>query len=145
MLIAGAKALPGRAAYKLMSNELTRRDLLKRSGFLLGAGIWAPHLALASSSSPTPFSNVGPLIQLSLNENSYGPSPNVAAAIQLEFGRLNRYADEALARQLAEQIAEREKLPVEQVVLGEILELLGLYLGSQVARAESFSILGRVT
>ena len=43
----------------------------------------------------------------------------------MELGRLSRYADEPLARQLAEQIAEHEQIPVEQVVLGEILDLLG--------------------
>jgi histidinol-phosphate aminotransferase len=48
----------------------------------------------------------------------------------MELGRLNRYADAPLARQLAEQIAEYEHVPVEQVVLGEILDLLGLFLGS---------------
>jgi histidinol-phosphate aminotransferase len=48
----------------------------------------------------------------------------------LELGRLNRYADAPLARQLAEQIAKYEHVPVEQVVLGEILDLLGLFLGS---------------
>ena len=70
------------------------------------------------------------LIRLSFNENPYGPSPNVAHALQLEFSRLSRYADERLAGQLAEQIAEYEHIPVEQVVLGEILDLLGLFLGS---------------
>jgi histidinol-phosphate aminotransferase len=48
----------------------------------------------------------------------------------LELGRINRYADASLARQFAEQIAEYEHVPVEQVVLGEILDLLGLFLGS---------------
>jgi histidinol-phosphate aminotransferase len=48
----------------------------------------------------------------------------------LELGRLNRYADAPLARQFAEQIAEYEHVPFEQVVLGEILDLLGLFLGS---------------
>jgi histidinol-phosphate aminotransferase len=46
------------------------------------------------------------------------------------MSRLSRYADEPLTRQLAEQIAEHEHIPVEQVVLGEILDLLGLFLGS---------------
>jgi histidinol-phosphate aminotransferase len=48
----------------------------------------------------------------------------------MELGRLSRYADEPLARQLAEQIAEHEQIPVEQVVLGEILDLLGSFLSS---------------
>jgi histidinol-phosphate aminotransferase len=48
--------------------------------------------------------------------------------MELEFGRLNRYADETLARRFAEQVAAYEQIPVDQVILGEILEELGLYL-----------------
>jgi histidinol-phosphate aminotransferase len=71
------------------------------------------------------------LIRLSFNENPYGPSPDVAEAIQHELTRLDRYADNTAAQTLTEQIATYEHLPVEQVVLGEILGLLGLYLGSR--------------
>jgi histidinol-phosphate aminotransferase len=86
-----------------------------------GTSLAPPH---AASSSP-------PLIQLSLNESPYGPSPHVAEAIQREFNRLSRYADSQAAQLLAEQIATYEQVPVEQVVLGEALGFLGLYLGSQ--------------
>jgi histidinol-phosphate aminotransferase len=113
-----------------MSDAFTRRDLLKSSGFILGAGVLALQRVFADASKSAPSSKVEPLVRLSLNENSYGPSPNVGRAVQLEFDRLSRYADEPLARQLAQQIAEYEHVPVEQVVLGEILDLLGLYLGS---------------
>jgi histidinol-phosphate aminotransferase len=113
-----------------MSNDFTRRDLLKSSGFILGAGVLAPQLVFAEVSKPKPSSKEEPLVRLSLNENPYGPSPKVAQAVQLELGRLSRYADTPLARQFAEQIAEYEHIPVEQVVLGEILDLLGLFLGS---------------
>src|ERR1700730_13418275 len=107
-----------------MSNNFTRRDLLKSSGLILGTGIFAPQLVFADVSEPTPSSNAETLVRLSLNENPYGPSPNVARAIQLELDRLSLYADDRLARRLAEQIAEKERVPVEQVVLGEILGLL---------------------
>jgi histidinol-phosphate aminotransferase len=113
-----------------MSNDFTRRELLKSSGLIVGAGVVAPQLVFAGVSKPTPSSKTESLIRLSLNENPYGSSPNVAQALQLELGRLNRYADAPLARQFAEQIAEYEHIPVEQVVLGEILDLLGLFLGS---------------
>jgi histidinol-phosphate aminotransferase len=113
-----------------MSNDFTRRDLLKSSGFILGAGILALQRVFADASQSTPSSKAEPLVRLSLNENPYGPSPNVGRVIQLELDRLNRYADEPIARQLAGQIAEHERIAVEQVVLGEILDLLGLFLGS---------------
>jgi hypothetical protein len=98
-----------------MSNDFTRRELLKSSGLIVGASVLAPQLVFADVSKPTPSSKTEPLIRLSLNENPYGPSPNVARALQLEFGRLSRYADLPLAGQLAEQIAEYEHIPVEQV------------------------------
>jgi histidinol-phosphate aminotransferase len=113
-----------------MSNDFTRRELLKSWGLIVGAGVVAPQLVLAEVSKSTPSSKADSLIRLSLNENPYGSSPNVAQALQLELGRVNRYADAPLARQFAEQIAEYEHVPVEQVVLGEILDLLGLFLGS---------------
>ena len=120
-----------------MSNDFTRRDLLKRSGFILGTGILAPQLVFADVCQPTS-SEAEPLVRLSLNENPYGPSPNVVRAVQLELGRLDRYADETLTRRFAEQIAAYEHVPVEQVVLGEILDLLGLYLGSSGATGGEF-------
>jgi histidinol-phosphate aminotransferase len=113
-----------------MSNDFTRRELLKRWALIVGAGVVAPRIVLAEVSKPTPSPEKDSLVRLSLNENPYGPSPNVEQALQLELGRLNRYADAPLARQLTEQIAEYEHVPVEQVVLGEILDLLGLFLGS---------------
>jgi len=91
----------------------------------------APQLVNASIGTATTNSSLPQLTRLSLNENPYGPSPRVAEAIQNEFTRLDRYGDNAAAQNLAEQIAAYEKIPVEQVVLGEILELLGLYLGSE--------------
>jgi histidinol-phosphate aminotransferase len=112
-----------------MSNDFTRRDLLKSSGLILGTGILAPQLVFADVCKPIS-SKADPLVRLSLNENPYGPSPNVVRAVQLELGRLCRYADESLTRRLAEQIAAHEHMPMEQVVLGEILDLLGSFLGS---------------
>jgi histidinol-phosphate/aromatic aminotransferase/cobyric acid decarboxylase-like protein len=47
------------------------------------------------------------MLVIALDDVPYGPSPKVARAVQLELGRLSRYADEPLARQLAEQIAEQ--------------------------------------
>jgi len=109
-----------------MSSALTRRSLLKTSGMALGATL-LPASALASAAEGTSQQ----LIHLNLNENAFGPSTTVAGAIQRELPRLSRYGDAAAARSFAEQIAAYERVPVEQVVLGEILGALGLYLGSQ--------------
>lgn len=110
-----------------MSMDPSRRTLLKRSGAVFGASV------LTSSASRVPLnaeSSSSRPARLSFNENPYGPSRDVADAIQREWSRLNRYADSQAALHLTEQIATYERVRVEQVVLGEILEFLGLYLGS---------------
>ena len=109
-----------------MLSNLTRRSVVKNSGIALAATFL--------HTSPSPASaedNVTKLIRLNLNENALGPSPNVEPAIRRELPLLSRYADNPAAQLLAQQIAAYERVPVEQVVLGEILDALGLYLGSQ--------------
>ncbi len=107
-----------------MSLTLTRRSVLKTSGIALGAGLLPPG-AFAVVRDPKN------MIHLNLNENAFGPSPLVLPAIQKQFSSLSRYADAAAAQGFAEQIAAHEHVAVEQVVLGEILGALGLYLGSE--------------
>jgi histidinol-phosphate aminotransferase len=111
-----------------MSSILTRRCLMKTSGLALGASL-LPTTGLASPSAR----DGGPqqMIHLNLNENAFGPSANVEGAIQRQFGRLSRYANTIEAQAFEEQIAAYERVPAEQVVLGEILGALGLYLGSE--------------
>jgi histidinol-phosphate aminotransferase len=120
--------------------HLSRRNLLKTSGLALGAGFASPLLASAQAAgaAPAPDRQSSTTIRLSLNENPYGPSPRVAQAIQRESTRFNRYADAAQAQQLTEQIAAFENLPAEQVVLGEILGLLGTYLAGEGGPGSEF-------
>jgi histidinol-phosphate aminotransferase len=110
--------------------DLSRRSLLMHSGAVFGASILASRMD-GTSLVPPHAASSPPLVHLSLNESPYGPSPDVAEAIQRELDRLSRYADNQAAQLLAEQIATYERVPVEQVVLGEALGFLGLYLGSQ--------------
>jgi histidinol-phosphate aminotransferase len=121
-----------------MAMSLSRRNLLKTSGLALGAGIVSPLSAFSEEAPATSASSTESLIRLSFNENPYGPSPRVAEAIQREFTRLNRYADASAAQQLVEKIAAYEQLPVQQVVLGEILGLLGIYLASEGGPGSEF-------
>jgi histidinol-phosphate aminotransferase len=114
-----------------MSIDLSRRSLLKYSRSVLGARAITSQVACASREPLHAESSSQRPVRLSLNENPYGPSSEAAEAIQHEFTRLNRYADTAAAQHLTEQIAAYEQIPAEQVVLGEILAFLGLYLGSQ--------------
>src|SRR5580698_5358437 len=110
----------------MMSFSLTRRSLLRTSGLAFGVGIFS-----SAAYGRLPESVPQDTIHLNLNENAFGPSPSVAMAIQNEFSRISRYADTASAQALSEQVAAYERVPVEQIVLGEILGALGLYLGSR--------------
>jgi histidinol-phosphate aminotransferase len=116
-----------------MLSHLTRRSLIKTSGLALGATFLPADTFAANAQNPS-----RNLIHLNLNESAFGPSPSVAPAIQREFPHLSRYADAASAQAFAEQIAAYERVPVEQVVLGEILGALGLYLGSRAGPGGEF-------
>jgi histidinol-phosphate aminotransferase len=84
-----------------------------------------------AEAAPSPTQGDSSPIHLNLNENAYGPSPQVLEAIPHELTRISRYGDPLVAQALTEQIAAYEKLPVEQVLLGEILGVLGPHLGNQ--------------
>jgi histidinol-phosphate aminotransferase len=73
------------------------------------------------------------LIRLNSNENAYGPSKKVVAAIESVVGRSNRYPRMEYSS-LAEQIASFHRVQPEQVLLGcgstEILRVAaGAFLG----------------
>ncbi len=101
----------------------------------LGASLGAGAALLASSTShagsnpaASPGAPTAPRINVSLNESAYGPSPRVIQSLRLELRGLERYTGDE-ARALARQIAELEAVAEEQVLLGEVLEPLGLQLG----------------
>ncbi len=113
-----------------MPTHLSRRSLLKTSGLALAGSTLRSASAQAGAPAQIPDKSPQP-VRLCFNENPYGPSPSVLKAIAGELPHSNRYADAAAAQRFAEQIAAFEQIPIEQVVLGEILGTLGLYLGSQ--------------
>ncbi|MEJ0024489.1 MAG: histidinol-phosphate transaminase [Rhizomicrobium sp.] len=65
--------------------------------------------------------------RLSLNENPFGPSPLARRAILEQLDQADRYVG-GEARALEEQIAAVEGVSADQIVLGEILDALGLQL-----------------
>jgi histidinol-phosphate aminotransferase len=79
---------------------------------------------LAAASKPGPGR-----IRLSLNENPFGPSPLALQAIKAHLADLSRYAGEEVT-ELIKTIAEREGIATEQIILGEVLDVLGLYLSA---------------
>jgi histidinol-phosphate aminotransferase len=107
-----------------ISIDLTRRGWLAGSAAALvasGAGeaIAKPAQAAASSA------------RLNLNESAFGPSPRAIAAIRAHALGLERYVGEDEVEALTARIAAFEQVRPEQVVIGEVLEPLGLYLASQ--------------
>ncbi|UIJ46622.1 histidinol-phosphate aminotransferase family protein [Sphingomonas cannabina] len=98
---------------------LNRREWLAMSAAVLTA---APAAARPAG---------GERIRLSLNENAYGPSPQVAPAIARATTGIERYVDQAEVDTLARQIATLEGVAPEQVVVGEVLAPLGAYLARQ--------------
>jgi histidinol-phosphate aminotransferase len=68
-------------------------------------------------------------IRLSLNENPFGPSPRALQAIKAHLEGLSRYTGNELT-ELTDTIAARESIEAQHIVLGEILDVLGLYLSA---------------
>jgi histidinol-phosphate aminotransferase len=110
--------------------QFDRRDWLRMIGLAASSSIAAQRLFAEPAGVGTAPVADGKRIRLSLNENPYGPSPGVIAAIQREFANLCRYTDDGYG-QLAARVAAKERLPQEQVILGEILEPLGTHLSLQ--------------
>jgi histidinol-phosphate aminotransferase len=107
-------ALPSR-----LEASITRRHWLQNAG------------ALATLAAVPARLRAEPLARLSLNENAFGPSPRALEAIQRGLRGLERYTTDDDASALTRQIAELEHVAEEQVLLGEVLEPLGLQLGLQ--------------
>lgn len=83
-------------------------------------------LFAAGAGGMTPLPAAEP-VRLTLNENPFGPSPLATQAIRENLDGLYRYVgDEATA--FAAQVAAYEGVAPEQIVVGEILEPLGLHL-----------------
>lgn len=116
--------------------RFSRRGLLGSMGVVVGAlglsrvlGAQSPPGVSAASLSAAGGSG-RPLVRLSLNENPYGPAPQVGLALQHEFPNLCRYTGVEYDA-LVDAIATKERVPKELVILGEILEPLGKYLSLQ--------------
>lgn len=107
---------------------LDRRRLLVAG--LGGAGLMAGASPVLARAGPAAGQGGVDFGRLSLNENALGPSPKVAEAVSANLGRLNRYVDQGEVDALAAQIAALERVDPEQVVIGEVLESLGLQLAA---------------
>lgn len=81
--------------------------------------------------------NLKAQIQVSLNENAFGPSKSVNSAINSELQNINRYTGKE-ADALIEQIAHKEGVQPDQIVIGELLDLLGVTLALKHGAGSEF-------
>ena len=92
---------------------------------------WLAMSAAVTSVAAVPAGPAPNRVRLSLNENAWGPSPRVAPAIRAAAVGIERYVEQAEVDALIRQIATLEGVAPDQVVIGEVLEALGLYLARQ--------------
>ena len=113
----------------------SRRGFLRSLGAGAAAGIVVPwSSARPIILEPPRVPQDSDFIRLNSNENAYGPSPKVAAAIQSAIGSANRYPRMQYSS-LKEQIASFHRVKPEQILLGcgstEILRMAAFaFLGS---------------
>lgn len=77
-------------------------------------------------------------IQLSLNENPYGPSPKAVMAMEEVLPRLGRYVPSDAVERLTQDLARREGVSPEQILLGDLLAPLGYQLGLRGGTGSEF-------
>lgn len=118
-------------------SRMTRRQHLQSMFTALGAlsiggcgataasGAAVGTLATPSTAGQASASGV---IHLDLNESPYGPSPRAVEAMQSEVAKVARYTSDDDVAALKNTIAQIENVRSEQLVLGEVLEPLGLHL-----------------
>jgi len=95
----------------------SRRAFLRLGTSIVAATALPWPSAEASTAYSSQSSRDSALIRLDQNENAYGPSPRVAAAIRSAVDFVNRYP-RAEREALAEQIAAVSRVQREQVILG---------------------------
>ncbi|MDB5712756.1 MAG: class and aminotransferase [Sphingomonadales bacterium] len=99
---------------------LTRRDWLAAGSATMLAGLALPAIGEPEAANAR--------VRLNLNENAFGPSPRVAQAIAANLKGLERYVEQVEVDALVAQIARLEQVRPDQIVIGEVLEPLGLHL-----------------
>jgi histidinol-phosphate aminotransferase len=132
---------------------ITRRNLLRNASAGVAVAAALPTLADLAFSELVPGSRAsepGSPIILSRNENAYGPSQKVIAAMQNSLRFANRYPDPAV-NTLHERIAQSHSIKPEQLVLGcgsgEILSIAAAsFLGpgkTLITGVPTFESIGR--
>lgn len=120
------------------SFTLNRRQWLRSTGAAMAGLALASRAKLTAQTSagaaPVPAAALDLPVQLSLNENPFGPSPLAVAAMQAEMARPFRYPFNQTP-ELIKVIAAKEDVAPEQIVMGvgsgEVLETYGVYMARE--------------
>jgi histidinol-phosphate aminotransferase len=119
--------------------QLNRRQWLRATGTVFAGLALSSRASLRAASVPPAAPEPKMLategqVQLSLNENPFGPSPRALEAMQRELPRAHRYPY-AKGPELARLVAAKEGVAPENIVMGvgsgEVLETYGVYLGRE--------------
>lgn len=117
-----------------MSASITRRRWLQGSALTAAALAWPRLPVRAAAASATHAADAAGFIKLDQNENPHGLSPKAEQAILAAVRSANRYPGRELAG-LRDEIARREQVPAECVVLGagctEVFSLACLLWGAE--------------
>ncbi len=95
---------------------MNRRSWIRSATTIAGAACLARPLRAATDASPEPASS-RPFVNLSINENQFGPSPKALQAMQSALSHSHEYPLEGQER-LKLAIARREGVQPSQVILG---------------------------
>jgi len=101
----------------------------RHAKIFLAACIWSlPYASMAQNKMEE--------VRLSMNENAFGQAKGVKEAIIQALDSINRYP--TAGAEFIRDIAHREGVDPEQIIPGEILPLLGVYLGLKGGAGSEF-------
>ena len=119
------------------TSSFSRRQWLQRAGLSASAFLVGPGVLHEMAAADTPKLEVndpkGAVVRLSSNENPYGPSPSARQAVAAAMDEACRYPYSGAWNDLKQQIAEKEEVTTDHVVIGtgsgEILAMSGMAYG----------------
>jgi enoyl-ACP reductase-like protein len=123
------------------TSNITRRKLFGAGGVAL-SGLALSSVGTVAASTTLATAPAAGLTRFWLNENPFGPSPLAVEAVQNALTEIARYAGND-AHALEQQIADREGVSPDQIILGKILDSLGLQLALDRGAGGERTPLGR--
>ena len=118
------------------TSSFSRRQWLCRAGLTASTFLVGPHLLQEMAAADAPsieIKDTNGIVRLSSNENPYGPSTSAREAVKAAMDEACRYPYAGAWDELKKQIAEKEGVSTDHVVIGtgsgEILAMTGMAYG----------------